>query len=42
MPDLIVRFERPGDWAESIDIHGWETHPVTAVATIRSSVPSAH
>ncbi len=27
MPDLIIHFERPADWAESIHVHYWSGHP---------------
>lgn len=27
MADLIVRFKKPADWADSVYIHYWDTHP---------------
>jgi len=27
MADLVVRFRKPADWADSIHIHYWNTHP---------------
>lgn len=27
MVDLIIRFKKPADWADSVHIHFWDTHP---------------
>jgi len=27
MTDLVVRFKKPADWADSVHIHYWNTHP---------------
>jgi hypothetical protein len=28
MADLIVRFSKPADWADSVHVYFWDTRPV--------------